>query len=147
MIGAVNRIFTETSWLFDEEIPIEERTNYGLKIDKIIVHPTETFNMGEHYNSPNSSTIADNILELFGKNEDWSSYCLAHLFTYQAFENSVLGLAYVASPLTYTLGGICSKSLGSRNGVNSVNTGLSSYKSTNMFQKRLMQREGELGKK
>jgi len=64
------------------------------------------------------------------------------LFTYQAFENRVLGLAYVASPLNYALGGICSR----RSSKISVNTGLSSYKSTNLFQKRLMQREGELGK-
>jgi len=142
VIGAVNKIFTETSWMFDEETPIKDKTNYGLKIEKIIVHSTETYDKGEHYNSPNSSTIADNILQLFGKNEDWSAYCLAHLFTYQAFENSVLGLAYVASPLNYALGGICSR----RSSKISVNTGLSSYKSTNLFQKRLMQREGELGK-
>ena len=82
--------------------------------------------------------------KLFGE-EDWSSYCLAHLFTFQSFENSVLGLAYVSSPLSYALGGICSAGSGrSRNLRQSVNTGLSSYKSISSQQVRLLQREAEL---
>lgn len=86
--------------------------------------------------------------KLFGY-DDWSSYCLAHLFTYQSFQNSVLGLAYVSSPLSYTLGGICSRTTTRTRpyggtGSFSVNTGLSSYKSSSMRQGRLLQREAEL---
>ena len=82
---------------------------------------------------------------MFGK-EDWSSYCLAHLFTYQSYENSVLGLAYVSSPLHYELGGICSRQTfrsANRQPV-SLNIGLSSYKSVSRNQGRLLQREAEL---
>ena len=39
---------------------------------------------------------------------DWSQYCLAHLFTYYEFPNSTLGFAYVASKSTGNEGGICS---------------------------------------
>lgn len=82
-------------------------------------------------------------LKLFGV-DNWSQYCLAHLFTYQAFENNVLGLAYVSSPKVYSYGGMCS-SLMKRKGVDfSSNTGLSSYKSPSSRQRRLLQKEAEL---
>lgn len=83
-------------------------------------------------------------MKLFGQ-EDWTSYCLAHLFTFQSFENSVLGLAYVSSPLQYSLGGICSQPTRSSGRKQfSVNTGLSSFKSVSYKQGRLLQREAEL---
>ena len=66
------------------------------------------------------------------------------MFTYQEFDHNVLGLAYVASPLTYSIGGVCSRPTTSQRKKLFVNTGLSSYRSTNVFQKRLMQREAEL---
>jgi len=47
------------------------------------------------------------LLQSFGK-ENWSSYCLAHLFTYQPFDGGVQGLAWVASPKSNEVGGICS---------------------------------------
>lgn len=80
---------------------------------------------------------------MFGE-EDWSAYCLAHLFTYVGFENNVLGLAYVSSPLAGTQGGICSKSFRRNSRFMSVNTGLSSYKSASQRQGRLLQREAEI---
>lgn len=43
--------------------------------------------------------------------QDISKFCLAHLFTHQTFkskQSSVLGLAYIASPRSYAIGGICS---------------------------------------
>ena len=83
-------------------------------------------------------------MKLFG-DEDWSSYCLAHLFTYETFDNGVLGLAYVSSPLVYAIGGICSASGRSKKtSQSSVNTGLSSYKSFSQQQGRLLQKEAEL---
>ncbi|RMZ96592.1 adam 17-like protease, partial [Brachionus plicatilis] len=140
IIVAVNNIFTGTKWIFDEGKP---NSNYGFSIDKIIIHKEPTINVYNHYNNKNSSKNADTILNLFGK-EDWSNYCLAHLFTYQNFENSVLGLAYVSSPLPYSIGGICSEPSFFREKSSSVNTGLSSYKSISSKQGRLLQKEAEL---
>lgn len=44
-----------------------------------------------------SSDIADNA----------SIVCLAHLFTYQDFDEGTLGLAYVAPSKAQALGGLC----------------------------------------
>ena len=44
-----------------------------------------------------SSDIADNA----------STVCLAHLFTYQDFDEGTLGLAYVAPSKAQALGGLC----------------------------------------
>lgn len=46
-----------------------------------------------------SSDIADNA----------STVCLAHLFTYQDFDEGTLGLAYVAPSKAQALGGLCPK--------------------------------------
>lgn len=46
-----------------------------------------------------SSDIADNA----------STVCLAHLFTYQDFDEGTLGLAYVAPSKPNALGGLCPK--------------------------------------
>ena len=145
IIAAINNIFTRTQWLYDDDQDGEELTeNYGFYIEKIIVHSEPSAGFNEHYNNVNTSPDADRVLELFGE-EDWTSYCLAHLFTYTGFDNSVLGLAYVSSPLGNTLGGICSASTRSKQTrFFSVNTGLSSYKSTSQTQGRLLQREAEL---
>ena len=48
------------------------------------------------------------ISQLFSL-EDWSEFCLAHLFTYQDFAGGTIGLAYVASQRRDTVGGICSR--------------------------------------
>ena len=147
VIASINGIYLKTVWnVQNEDDPSrEDLTNYGFSIEKIIVHTEPTTDRFDHYNNPNSSTNADRILELFGE-EDWTAYCLAHLFTFQAFENSVLGLAYVSSPLAYSLGGVCSPRTRSSRGSKlfSVNTGLSSFKSASLKQGRLLQREAEL---
>lgn len=46
-----------------------------------------------------SSDMADNA----------SAVCLAHLFTYQDFDEGTLGLAYVAPSKPQALGGLCPK--------------------------------------
>lgn len=46
--------------------------------------------------------------QTFSRDTHYKSFCLAHLFTHQAFEGGVLGLAYIGSPRTYSIGGICS---------------------------------------
>lgn len=50
-----------------------------------------------------SQDIADNA----------SQVCLAHLFTYQDFDEGTLGLAYVAPSKPQALGGLCPKRKGS----------------------------------
>ncbi len=105
--------------------------------------PTPEVDDSPHYNAADSSRDADQILQLFSR-DDWSDYCLSHLFTYAGFDNSVLGLAYVSSPLSYTLGGICSRQLYRGDNQFSLNIGLSSYKSVSQRQGRLLQREAEL---
>ncbi len=47
-------------------------------------------------------------LQVFSRDPRWRNFCLAHLFTHQPFEGGVLGLAYIGSPRTYSVGGICS---------------------------------------
>lgn len=46
-----------------------------------------------------STDIADNA----------STVCLAHLFTYQDFDEGTLGLAYVAPSKAQAMGGLCPK--------------------------------------
>jgi hypothetical protein len=60
IIASINGIFTKTKWNFEDE----DSTNYGFNIEKIIVHSEPTLNETDHYNSPNSSTNADRILEV-----------------------------------------------------------------------------------
>lgn len=144
VIASINTIFTRTKWIYDDGNDDNKLAeNYGFYIEKIIVH-TEPNPSNDHYNSLNISPDSDKVLELFGE-ENWSQYCLAHLFTFTSFENSVLGLAYVSSPNQNLRGGICSITTNYKkfNGL-SVNTGLSSYKSTSQRQGRLLQREAEL---
>ena len=145
IIASVNTIFTRTKWSYDDDQDGDVSTeNYGFYIEKIIVHSEPNPGAKEHYNSEISSLDADKVLELFGE-EDWTAYCLAHLFTYASFQNGVLGLAYVSSPKSNTLGGICSTYTRSQKAsMFSVNTGLSSYRSTSLTQGRLLQREAEL---
>ena len=40
---------------------------------------------------------------------NWRNCCLAHLFTYQNFDNGIVGYAYVATPDKKQFGGICSR--------------------------------------
>ena len=66
------------------------------------------------------------------------------MFTFQAFEGNVLGLAYVSSPRTYSYGGMCSGIMSRKGTLFSSNIGLSSYKSPSASQNRLLQTEAEL---
>lgn len=153
IVGAINVIFTQTPWVLQAELDAElVSVNYGFSIDKIIIHAepsnettTPGGGGGKHYNGANTIRNADEVLMLFG-NEDWTPYCLAHLFTFQNFDGNVLGLAYVSSPHSYGIGGICSPQTSHPETRRpfSVNTGLSSYRSVSERQNRLLQREAEL---
>lgn len=48
------------------------------------------------------------FIQVFSTNPSFKNFCLAHLFTHTAFDNGVLGLAYIGSPRSYSVGGICS---------------------------------------
>ena len=48
------------------------------------------------------------MLQVFSRLRIHKRFCLSHLFTYTQFEDGSLGLSYVASPLSYNPGGICS---------------------------------------
>ena len=48
------------------------------------------------------------VLQAFSSHSEWSDYCLAHLFTYLAFSDGVLGLGWIASSASNQAGGICS---------------------------------------
>ena len=44
----------------------------------------------------------------FSRDQTFRQFCLSHLFTFTAFDNGVLGLAYIGSSRPYSPGGICS---------------------------------------
>ena len=50
-------------------------------------------------------------LQVFSRSIYFKQFCLAHLFTHQAFKGGVLGLAYIAAPRQYSVGGICSEGI------------------------------------
>jgi len=50
------------------------------------------------------------LLQMFSRDSSYQRFCLAHLFTHIAFDNGVLGLAYIAGSRVYSVGGICSPS-------------------------------------
>lgn len=66
------------------------------------------------------------FLQAFSKNEEWLQFCLAHLFTYQDFDDGVIGLAYVGNAKSNAVGGICTKRYFTSNRWLYLNTGLSS---------------------
>uniref|UniRef100_A0A674B4P5 ADAM metallopeptidase domain 17a n=1 Tax=Salmo trutta TaxID=8032 RepID=A0A674B4P5_SALTR len=81
-----------------------------------------------------SSDIADNA----------STVCLAHLFTYQDFDEGTLGLAYVAPSKAQALGGLCPKPYYPSHSVKKpsyLNTGLTSTKN---YGKTILTKEADL---
>lgn len=82
----------------------------------------------------------DQLLTVFSRT-NWKDSCLSHLFTYQDFDNGIIGLAYVASPSLYEVGGICTRSYTDVGGKRFLNCGLSS--SVN-WGRRLLTAEADL---
>eukprot|EP00731_Ephydatia_muelleri_P019312 Em0012g137a len=91
---------------------------------------------GSTYNTQEDISDASVLLNKFntgdGQGKLWDGYCLAHLFTYWALSNGLLGLSNIASPSATTTGGICSTSFfSSSSGTRIIyNTALSSYTSS-----------------
>ncbi|CAG5128770.1 unnamed protein product, partial [Candidula unifasciata] len=125
----VNRIYRETSWGYDSPL-----LSMGFQIRELRIHPEKTATAnyhknGRHYNMfDDQNSWPDNeLLRQFGEDPDVGKFCLAHLFTHRRFAGGVLGLAYIASPRRYAVGGICSVQ---RENERAFNTGFSSTKNT-----------------
>uniref|UniRef100_A0A8C1ZEN4 ADAM metallopeptidase domain 17a n=1 Tax=Cyprinus carpio TaxID=7962 RepID=A0A8C1ZEN4_CYPCA len=112
LIDRVDDIYRNTSW-------DDEYKGYGVQIQQIIINkePTKVADGEIHYNMNGSpfgrkDGVWDvkKLLEQFSYDiaDNASTVCLAHLFTYQDFDDGTLGLAYVA-PSKQGLGGLCPK--------------------------------------
>ncbi|XP_078069287.1 disintegrin and metalloproteinase domain-containing protein 17-like isoform X2 [Mustelus asterias] len=147
LIDRVDDIYRNTTWNNGG------LKGYGLQIEEIIVNkePTKVTTGQKHYNMAGS--YPDNkdawdvkpLLEQFSADiaKSASKVCLAHLFTYQDFEHGTLGLAYVGSPKSRALGGICPTPYDHPTMQKSVylNTGLTSTKN---YGKTILTKEADL---
>ncbi|XP_056004985.1 ADAM 17-like protease [Ostrea edulis] len=126
IIGRVNAIYKGTVWP-DSSSNIR---NLGFEIAELVVHDsyTDVPPNGLHYNMRNRPADMGLLLDMFGwEYQKFSTFCLAHLFTYQSFPGK-LGLAYIASWRVTDLGGMCSAVAYKDNRKMAANTGLSTYK-------------------
>ncbi|XP_064652280.1 ADAM 17-like protease isoform X2 [Lineus longissimus] len=117
--------------------------NFGFEIKEITVHtePEKVAPGDVHYNMEKAWETKD-LLKAFSKGEQYKTFCLHHLFTFYAFEGGVLGLAYIASPRRYSVGGICSSSYYEDGETFSLNSGWSSGK--NRYGNRILTSEADL---
>ncbi|XP_069028673.1 disintegrin and metalloproteinase domain-containing protein 17 [Embiotoca jacksoni] len=147
LIDRVDDIYRNTSW--DDEF-----SGYGVQIQQIIIEKTPTVvDPGKsHFNMRGSPVKGRDVwdvkklLEQFSVDiaEKASNVCLAHLFTYQDFDEGTLGLAYVAPSKPDIAGGLCSKGCPSstnKQGVIYLNTGLTSTKN---YGKTILTKEADL---
>ncbi|XP_029352025.1 disintegrin and metalloproteinase domain-containing protein 17 [Echeneis naucrates] len=148
LIDRVDDIYRNTSW--DHEF-----IGYGVQIQQIIIKksPTPVDAGKSHFNmrgSPGKDRDGvwdvKKLLEQFSVDiaEKASNVCLAHLFTYQDFDEGTLGLAYVAPSKLDIPGGLCSKACpSSTNEGRSIylNTGLTSTKN---YGKTILTKEADL---
>uniref|UniRef100_A0A8P4KU53 ADAM metallopeptidase domain 17b n=1 Tax=Dicentrarchus labrax TaxID=13489 RepID=A0A8P4KU53_DICLA len=140
LIDRVDDIYRNTSW--DDEF-----IGYGVQIQQIIIEkrPTAVAAGKSHFNMKGSPVKGRDIwdvkklLEQFSIDiaEKAANVCLAHLFTYQDFDEGTLGLAYVAPSKPDIPGGLCSK--GKK--VIYLNTGLTSTKN---YGKTILTKEADL---
>ncbi|XP_056914189.1 disintegrin and metalloproteinase domain-containing protein 17a isoform X2 [Takifugu flavidus] len=150
LIDRVDDIYRNTTW--DDEF-----TGYGVQINQIIINkdPTEAPSGRSgwvHYNMENSPVPGKEVwdvkrlLEQFSSDiaDNASTVCLAHLFTYQDFDQGTLGLAYVAPSKPQALGGLCPKPYYPSHSAKKpsyLNTGLTSTKN---YGKTILTKEADL---
>ncbi|XP_070705061.1 disintegrin and metalloproteinase domain-containing protein 17 [Pempheris klunzingeri] len=147
LIDRVDDIYRNTSW--DDEF-----TGYGVQIQQIIIEksPTPVPPGRSHFNMRGSPAEGRDVwdvkklLEQFSVDmaEKASNVCLAHLFTYQDFDEGTLGLAYVAPSKPDIPGGLCSKACPSSSNEQRaiyLNTGLTSTKN---YGKTILTKEADL---
>uniref|UniRef100_A0A672NUA1 ADAM metallopeptidase domain 17 n=1 Tax=Sinocyclocheilus grahami TaxID=75366 RepID=A0A672NUA1_SINGR len=143
LIDRVDDIYRNTSW-------DEEYKGYGVQIQQIIINKTPTHvdtAGGAHFNMKGTPVKNKDVwdvkklLEQFSIDmaDNASEVCLAHLFTYQDFDEGTLGLAYVAPSKPGFPGGLCSE----RNDNRAIylNTGLTSTKN---YGKTILTKEADL---
>ncbi|XP_051951665.1 disintegrin and metalloproteinase domain-containing protein 17 isoform X1 [Xyrauchen texanus] len=147
LIDRVDDIYRNTSW-------DEEYKGYGVQIQQIIINktPTQVEPGGAHFNMKGTPVKNKDVwdvkrlLEQFSIDiaDNASKVCLAHLFTYQDFDEGTLGLAYVAPSKPGFPGGLCSEKC-PPSGTNSraiyLNTGLTSTKN---YGKTILTKEADL---
>lgn len=147
LIDRVDDIYRNTSW--DDEFK-----GYGVQIQQVIIEkePTPVPKGGAHFNMEGSPTKGKRVwdvkklLEQFSIDiaDNASQVCLAHLFTYQDFDEGTLGLAYVAPAKTGVPGGLCSEKCppsGNEHRAIYLNTGLTSTKN---YGKTILTKEADL---
>ncbi|KAF7668699.1 hypothetical protein LDENG_00298440 [Lucifuga dentata] len=152
LIDRVDDIYRNTTW--DDEFK-----GYGVQIHQIIINKEPTkpppgigSNYWVHYNMKNSPVKGKEVwdvkrlLEQFSSDiaDNASNVCLAHLFTYQDFDEGTLGLAYVAPSKPLALGGLCSRPYYPSHSVKKpsyLNTGLTSTKN---YGKTILTKEADL---
>ncbi|KAK2889764.1 hypothetical protein Q8A73_018064 [Channa argus] len=147
LIDRVDDMYRNTSW--DDEF-----IGYGVQIQQIIIEkiPTPVDLGNTHFNMKGSPVEGRDVwdvkklLEQFSMDiaEKASNVCLAHLFTYQDFDEGTLGLAYVAPSKPDIPGGLCSRACPSSTNEHKViylNTGLTSTKN---YGKTILTKEADL---
>lgn len=152
LIDRVDDIYRNTTW--DEEFK-----GYGVQIHQIIINKEPTKPPPGHndprwvnYNMENSPVAGKEVWDVKKLLEQFSSdmadkasdVCLAHLFTYQDFDEGTLGLAYVAPSKPQALGGLCPKPYYPTPTVKKpsyLNTGLTSTKN---YGKTILTKEADL---
>ncbi|XP_076021692.1 disintegrin and metalloproteinase domain-containing protein 17a [Genypterus blacodes] len=152
LIDRVDDIYRNTTW--DDEFK-----GYGVQINQIIINKEPTKPLPGHggsgwvhYNMKNSPVKGKEVwdvkklLEQFSADvaDNASTVCLAHLFTYQDFDEGTLGLAYVAPSKPQGLGGLCPKPYRPSHSVQKpsyLNTGLTSTKN---YGKTILTKEADL---
>ncbi|XP_078146033.1 disintegrin and metalloproteinase domain-containing protein 17 [Centroberyx gerrardi] len=147
LIDRVDDIYRNTSW--DEEFK-----GYGVQIQQIIIEKTPTLVAagGSHFNMRGSPVEGKDVwdvkrlLEQFSVDiaDKASQVCLAHLFTYQDFDEGTLGLAYVAPSRQGIPGGLCSEICppsSTEHRAIYLNTGLTSTKN---YGKTILTKEADL---
>ncbi|KAJ7989151.1 hypothetical protein DPEC_G00316540 [Dallia pectoralis] len=151
LIDRVDDMFRNTTW--DNQF-----TGYGVQIQQIIINkeptraPVSAGKGWSHYNMMGSPVEGKDVwdvkklLEKFSQDiaGNASLVCLAHLFTYQDFDEGTLGLAYVAPSKENALGGLCPKPYYPSSSVKTpsyLNTGLTSTKN---YGKTILTKEADL---
>ncbi|XP_029316862.1 disintegrin and metalloproteinase domain-containing protein 17a isoform X3 [Cottoperca gobio] len=151
LIDRVDDIYRNTTW--DDEFK-----GYGVQIHQIIINKEPTkpppingtgwlnYNMQDSPVKGKKVWDVKKLLEQFSLDiaDNASTVCLAHLFTYQDFDEGTLGLAYVAPSKPQALGGLCPKPYYPSHSVKKpsyLNTGLTSTKN---YGKTILTKEADL---
>uniref|UniRef100_H3C9Y4 ADAM metallopeptidase domain 17 n=1 Tax=Tetraodon nigroviridis TaxID=99883 RepID=H3C9Y4_TETNG len=147
LIDRVDDMYRNTVWE-------QDFSGYGVQIQQIIIEksPTPVAPGRRHFNMRGSPVGKRDVWDVKKLLEQFSadmadraaSVCLAHLFTYQDFDEGTLGLAYVAPSKPDLAGGLCSRASPSSSNQQKVvylNTGLTS---TRNYGKTILTKEADL---